>query len=72
MPAGQYDDGGFGSPYLFLHADHSMFCAAEGRAMTMRAALLLAAILAPTDALAGDAWPDSPNKLWFENLQATR
>jgi len=27
---------------------HSMFCAAEGRAMTMRAALLLAAILAPT------------------------
>jgi len=48
---------------------HSMFCAAEGRAMTMRAALLLAAILAPTDALAGDAWPDSPNKLWFENLQ---
>ena len=36
----------------------------------MRAALLLAVFLSPTVALAGDdAWPDSPNKLWFENLQ---
>jgi len=36
----------------------------------MRAALLLAMFLSPTVALAGDdAWPDSPNKLWFENLQ---
>ena len=36
----------------------------------MRAALLLAMFLSPTVALAGDdAWPDSPNKIWFENLQ---
>ena len=49
---------------------HSVLCATERRALTMRAALLLAVFLSPTVALAGDdAWPDSPNKLWFENLQ---
>jgi hypothetical protein len=35
----------------------------------MRAALLLAIMLAPTVTLAGDDWPDSPNKRFFESLQ---
>jgi hypothetical protein len=35
----------------------------------MRAALLLAIMLAPTVVLAGDDWPDSPNKRFFESLQ---